>query len=179
MRIAYRVARQIADHALAAAPNEACGLLAGHAGIIRRAVPLQNVSETPSQRFQLDPAEELRALKSLDAEELEWLGVYHSHPSSAPIPSQSDLAEAADAMLLHLIVSLERAKPQLKLWRIDGDSAEPVELVFESQTEQAEDGKLTQGQRIALVLAGLASLLLLVMMSIALLPPPPELVPPA
>ncbi len=179
MRIAYPVARQIADHARAAAPNEACGLLAGGDGKISSAIPLRNIADTPSQRFRLDPQEELRALKTLDAGGLGWMGIYHSHPHSAPIPSRTDMVEAADANLLHLIVSLERKKPQLKLWRIDGDSAEPVNLVFDGQAENEEGGKLTKRQRIALIMAGILSALMLVITAIALLPPPPELRPPA
>ena len=177
MRIPYLVARQIADHAEADAPREACGLLAGRGGEIARAIPLSNIAAEPSQRYSLDPIEELRALKAIDAAGLDWIGVYHSHPRSAPIPSQADMKDARDARLLHLIVSLERRQPRLKLWRLDGFSAEPVELAFVDDKQEAEDDRLSRRQQIAIVLAGLASLLLLVIVSVSLLPPAPQLAP--
>ncbi len=176
-RIAYRVARQIVNHAEAAAPNEACGLLAGNGATIVKALPLRNAAAAPAKSFGLDPEEQLAALKAIDADGLAWIGVYHSHPRSAPIPSRADIAEAADSNLLHLIVSLERAKPQLKLWRIDSQSATPLDLILHSEMFGGETEQLSKQQKIAIVAAGIASLLLLVALSVALLPPPPELAP--
>ena len=174
MRIPYQVARQIANHAAAEAPNEACGLIAGDSRTISRAIPLRNSAANVDARFQVDAAEQLAALKALDAEGLDWLGVYHSHPRSAPIPSQADIDESNDPKLLHLIVSLERAKPQLKLWRIDGLAVRPVDLVFDTEAVDQDDSTISTPQRVAIVVAAIASLLLLVTISIALLPPAPE-----
>ena len=177
MRIAYAVARQIADHAQAAAPDEACGLLAGDRETITRAIPMRNAASEPGDGYRVDPQEQLAALKEIDACKLVWTGVYHSHPRSAPIPSPRDIAEARDAKLLHLIVSLERVKPRLKLWRIEGDSVTPVELVFDTEARADKGRQFSTRQRIAIVVAGIASLLLLVAISVSLLPPPPELTP--
>ena len=177
MRIPYALARQMADHAQAESPNEACGLLAGDDATIRRAIPLRNVAADSSDRYQIDPEEQLAALKVIDADGLDWTGVYHSHPRSAPIPSRTDIDEAQDAKLLHLIISLERVKPRLKLWRIDGDSVRPVELIFSSELRSAESRQFSSAHRIAIVVAGIASLMLLVAISVSLLPPPPELAP--
>ncbi len=174
-RIPYALARQIADHAQAEAPKEACGLLAGDGRAITRAIPLRNSAPSPGDHFRLAPEEQLAALKEIDADGLEWTGIYHSHPRSAPIPSRMDIEEARDAKLLHLIVSLERAKAKLKLWRIDGDSVTPIDLVFEGETRADADDQFSLRHRIAVVLAGIASLLLLVAISVSLLPPPPEL----
>ena len=177
MRIPYDVARQIADHAEAEAPNEACGVLAGDYRTISRAISLRNAAANRDDRFQFDPEEQLTALKAIDADGLEWMGVYHSHPRSAPIPSRTDINEALDPKLLHLIVSLERAKPKLKLWRIDGLSAAPVELVFDTDTSDDDGSQFSARQRVSIVIVGIASLLLLVAISVALLPPAPELMP--
>lgn len=177
MRIPYALARQIADHAQADTPNEACGLLAGDCREIARAIPLSNAASATGDRFRIDPEEQLAALKAIDADGLEWIGAYHSHPRSAPIPSRADIEAAQDAKLLHLIVSLERAKPRLKLWRIDGDSVTPVELVFEGEMGAERGSPLSLRHRLAILIAGIASLLLLVAISVSLLPPPPELTP--
>ena len=134
IKIAYAVARQIADHAVSESPNEACGLLAGAVGHISRAIPLKNAAKSPATHFSLAPIEELNALKTIDAARLDWIGVYHSHPRSAPIPSQEDIKAAVDQRLLHLIVSLEGVKPKLKLWRVEGPSVLPLELVLTRTT---------------------------------------------
>ena len=175
IRIAYAVARQIADHAESEAPNEACGLLAGENKIISRAIPLRNNSTTPTKHFCLEPEEQLKSMKAIDEAGLDWIGIYHSHPRSAPIPSRTDIAAALDAKLLHLIISLEHARPKLKLWRIDGGSVTPIELVFETGATDDEVGQFSMRQRIAIAVVGIASLLLLVAISVTLLPPAPEL----
>ena len=113
--IVYAVARQIAEHALSEAPNEACGILAGTRERISRAIPLENASEAPASHFRFDPNEQLAALKSLDAAGLGWVGVYHSHPKTPPIPSREDIVAAVDHSLLQLIVSaLSRSSVSLR-----------------------------------------------------------------
>ena len=173
--IAYSVARQIADHAETEAPNEACGLLAGVHGHIAAAHPLRNVAAAPDAQFQVDPEEQLRALKAIDAAELDWLGHYHSHPRAAPIPSARDMRDCADSGLLQLIVSLERAKPQLKLWTVEQRSATPVDLYYDSDREPLDDRPLSRAQQAAVVAVGVIAALMLLLISFSLLPPAPEM----
>lgn len=175
--ISYVVARQIADHARADAPNEACGILAGTREQISRAIPLQNAADSPEARFRLDPNAELEALKTIDAAGLDWIGVYHSHPTAPPIPSPADIESAVDSSLLQLIVSLEDDKPKLKLWRIECSSVTPIALTFDTDSAAEIDGRLSRQRQVAIVVAGIASLLLLLAVSVLLLPPAPEITP--
>ena len=171
MRIAYAAAREIAEDAARRAPEEACGLLAGKGALISLAMPMRNAAANRDAQFALAPDEQLRGLKRIEALGLDWLGVYHSHPGSPPIPSPFDLAGAVDGSLLQLIVSLSQPKPRLKLWRVDGASAVPLELVYQDEsddTDAASDG----GQWVMLAVALLAVLALLAI-AIALLPPAP------
>ena len=175
MSIAYGVAREIADHALADAPREVCGILGGRGDNITKCISVSNAAAAPESQFKLDPNEQLNALKALDELGLTWLGVYHSHPKSPPIPSESDIDAAADGALLHLIVSLEGRKPRLKLWRIEDHSVRPVELVFDTEAVEARDAPLSRMQQMALVAVGAAALLLLLIIAFSLLPPAPDL----
>lgn len=175
--IAYQVARQIADHGADQYPSEACGLLAGTEDHIAAAFPMRNVAEAAETRFQVDPNEQLQALKAIDEARLEWIGIYHSHPRSAPIPSTSDLREWADSGLLQLIVSLERSKPQLKLWRLDQSSVSAEDLVYETATRPEFERPLTQSQQAALLVVAIAAALILLIISFSLLPPAPEIAP--
>ncbi len=177
VKIAYPVARQIAAQAAAAAPREACGLLAGQGEHISLALPIRNSASSPMTHFQLAASEQIKALKTIDAAGLTWIGVYHSHPASPPIPSPADIAATKDYRLLHLIVSLERAKPRLKLWRIEGEGVEPLELVFDTAAVPASDAPLSPGQQATLIVIGIVSLLILLALSVWLLPPAPLITP--
>lgn len=175
--IPYSVARQIADHALDESPLEACGLLAGTGDHIAAAFPIQNRAQAAENRYKLDPNEQLQALKAIDDARLEFIGVYHSHPRSAPIPSTADVNEWADSGILQLIVSLERSKPQLKLWRLSETSLSPVDMIYDTAKEPAHEPALTRSKQAALLVVILAAVLILLIISFSLLPPPPEIAP--
>ncbi len=173
MRIAYPAARDIVEHASAQSPREACGLLAGKGTLISLALPVANAAAMPEQAFALVPDGQLRRLKQIDEAGLDWLGVYHSHTDSPPMPSHSDIAGAVDDALLQLIVSLANPKPRLKLWRIDGATALPLELDFaDAPSIHNDDGKLTRKQRLGMLAAGLLTVLALLVIAMALLLPP-------
>ena len=74
MRIAYAVARQIADLAQAQVPHEVCGLLAGKGDDISKCLPVSNIAGSREDQYELDPGEELKALKAIDAAGLRWIG---------------------------------------------------------------------------------------------------------
>lgn len=174
MSIVYRVARQIADHAASRYPEEVCGLLAGSGKRITKALPVSNIAARPETDYQLQPTEQLKALKQIDGDGLTWLGSYHSHPKSRPIPSPADIQQASDDGLLHLIVSLRQGKPKLKLWRIQAAAVTPIELTFDTQAGADQpDEALSDKQKIAIILAGALSLALMLMISLTLLPPAP------
>ena len=64
--------------------------------------------------------------------------IYHSHPRTAPIPSQTDINLAVvDGVgpvwpgTLYIIVGFETAQPQVRAYRIESSSPEEVELSVE------------------------------------------------
>ncbi len=171
------VARQIADHALAESPLEACGLLAGTGDHIAAAFPMRNVAAAARSSFQVNPNEQLQTLKAIDGAQLDWIGVYHSHPQSAPIPSPDDVNEWVDHGLLQLIVSLEQSAPQLKLWRLGETSVSPVDLIYDTAKEPEHEPALTRSQQTALLLVIFAAVLILLIISFSLLPAAPEITP--
>jgi proteasome lid subunit RPN8/RPN11 len=92
-------------HATEELPNECCGLLIGRRGVVERTVRARNLEAGPT-RYLIDPQDHFAAMKSARAEGLHVIGAYHSHPSSAPVPSPSDIAEASGgADFLYVIVS--------------------------------------------------------------------------
>jgi proteasome lid subunit RPN8/RPN11 len=105
-------------HARDEAPREACGLLAGRGGGISRVIRCKNV---PTTRYVIDPREQLRAFRSIDAAGEELVGIYHSHPVSQPYPSPTDRAEAHYPDVFYVLVSLRTGDPEVRAFRIGGD----------------------------------------------------------
>jgi len=80
-----------------------------------------NVHTTPTTRYVIDPREQLRAFRSIDAADEELLGIYHSHPASQPYPSPTDRAEAHYPDAFHVLVSLRTGAPEIRAFRIGAD----------------------------------------------------------
>jgi proteasome lid subunit RPN8/RPN11 len=77
---------ELVEHARAEEPNEACGLVAFRKGIATRYVRGRNAAASP-YRFELDVAPETWFLEDDGYE----LAVFHSHISSPPRPSRTDV----------------------------------------------------------------------------------------
>jgi proteasome lid subunit RPN8/RPN11 len=114
----------VVAHARAAVPAECCGVLIGSDGAITAAVAANNLSEHPN-RFLLDPKDHIRARRDARAAGLDVVGFYHSHPHSAAVPSETDLAEAwTYPNHLHLIVGLTGETADVRLYRFTGEKFE-------------------------------------------------------
>ena len=95
----------IIAHLQAAFPLEACGILAGHTVEATDIYLVENHLQSPT-RYEMNAVQQLQAMIHLEAAELTWLAVYHSHPNGPAYPSATDIAEAYYPDLVHLIVSL-------------------------------------------------------------------------
>ena len=125
----------ILDHALSELPNEACGLIAGKIEgddkLIEKVYLLTNIDHS-NEHFSLDPKEQLSAVKDMRSLGFVPLGNWHSHPESPSRPSDEDKRLAYDKTASYLILSLmERDKPVLNSFRIEGDEASREELIIE------------------------------------------------
>ncbi len=111
-----QIRADMARLAEAATPHEACGLLvvALDRGryVIRRLLPSDNVTAlNPTAHFEVDPALILSTQRALRSEAGAVMGVWHSHPSGAAIPSETDRARATDHRQLWLI-----SAPRAGVW---------------------------------------------------------------
>ncbi len=104
-------------HARAEAPNECCGVLAGRDGCVEWVRPVPNADRSP-YTYRMDAHELLRAYKEADAQGLEVLGYYHSHPATPAVPSRTDVARAVDPFAVYVIVSLATEPPEVRAYRI-------------------------------------------------------------
>jgi proteasome lid subunit RPN8/RPN11 len=82
------------DHVKKNVPLESCGLLAGKNDRVEKVIFVQNKAQSPV-RFVMDPYEQLNAFQWMEANNLDLLGIFHSHPTGPETASATDIAEAA------------------------------------------------------------------------------------
>ena len=105
LRVPRKLLHEIAEQAVAEAPNEACGYLHGVSDRVTGRIPMTNVDRSPDH-YMLDPREQFAALKQVRDQGEELLGVYHSHPASAAWMSEEDIHLAHDPGMRYLIFSI-------------------------------------------------------------------------
>jgi len=124
VRIAATHLDALVAHARNEAPNECCGYLRAAEGRVEEVFPSRNLRNS-RYGYELDP-QSLLAANELDDAGYE-VGVYHSHPRSAPEPSQTDINLAHYPHWTYLIVSLA-GDAQVRAWRIFDGRVEEEEL---------------------------------------------------
>jgi proteasome lid subunit RPN8/RPN11 len=117
------VREAIVEHAHAESPNEACGLVVLRDGVAERYVRGRNAAASP-YRFELDVPPETWFLEDDGYE----LAVFHSHLSSPPRPSRTDVENvglwAGRPYLVYTVRTDELAG-----WTISNGATEPLEIV--------------------------------------------------
>lgn len=124
-----RLADAIVAHARLAAPHECCGLLLGHDRAIVDAMRAGNVAATPRRTYTIDPEGHFRAIRAARERGLDVIGAYHSHPSSAAVPSPADRRQAFPGFLF-LIVGLGSDPPGVTAWQFEAGNFAHVSLVI-------------------------------------------------
>ncbi|GGJ35016.1 Mov34/MPN/PAD-1 family protein [Deinococcus roseus] len=94
LRIPEVLWKELWSHAFRDAPRECVGLLAGVGNLVQAVYPLINVAPDPTRNYFADPQRLLRAMKVMQSEGLELLGIYHSHPQGPSVPSMTDVRNA-------------------------------------------------------------------------------------
>jgi len=126
MLISPNATADMLAHARAEAPRECCGLLVGTGETVVRSVRARNL-DTNATRYLIDPEDHFAAIRAAREERLEVIGAYHSHPSSAPVPSPTDIAEAnSGPEFVYVIVSV--VDEDVRAYRIDAGVFKPVAL---------------------------------------------------
>jgi proteasome lid subunit RPN8/RPN11 len=120
--IPAEIRAELEEHARAERPNEACGLVALRDGRAERYIPARNAAASP-YRFELDTDLENWFLEDDGYE----LAVFHSHISSPPRPSRTDVENIGLwEGRPYLILSLGTG--ELAAWQIAGGRVSPLSL---------------------------------------------------
>lgn len=120
---------QLLYHAQANPQREICGLIGACNGIPACCYPVSNIAPDPQWQFFMDPKEQIAAMRCMRERGEELFGIYHSHPATPPLPSKSDLAQAAYPEALYLIISLNtKGVLEMRGFRLQGEKYEEIEL---------------------------------------------------
>lgn len=102
--------------------EECCGFLLGHdhgMRVVTTVIPASNMAADRRTKFQIDPLEYLRAERYAANHQLELVGIYHSHPNTAAIPSETDLREAQPCFS-YVILSVSNGRfADIRSWRLN------------------------------------------------------------
>jgi proteasome lid subunit RPN8/RPN11 len=123
LQMPRRLYEEMVAQARAELPNECCGLLAGHlvderpegkrVGRVVRCYPLINDAASPKEYYAVPSA----AFRDIRETGLELLAIYHSHPTSDPVPSRTDLERNYyGPEVVNFIISLKEAEPRVRGW---------------------------------------------------------------
>src|SRR5262249_37369162 len=117
-------------HARAELPNECVGLLAGvienGIGLVRQRYELINLAASPRE-FLSQPENMFAAHRDMHRRGFDILPIYHSHPSSDPVPSRTDLERNYSRNVVNFIISLKHDPPVVRAWWLKADSYREVD----------------------------------------------------
>ncbi len=119
---------EIISHCREVYPSEACGILAGKDGIVKKVYKMTNIYNS-SVSYMMEPKEQFKVMKEMREHELEMIAIYHSHPESYPYPSPKDINLAFYEDSIYLIVSLAKQEPEIKAFEIKDGIVKEVEII--------------------------------------------------
>jgi proteasome lid subunit RPN8/RPN11 len=109
-----RLYAEMVVHVLSDPTQEMCGLLSGRDGMVDRVWPVPNALRSPVA-YRMDGPEFAEAMIGCA---FEPLGIFHSHPAGPPVPSPTDIAEAAYPDSLYVVISLQTLPPSVRAFTI-------------------------------------------------------------
>jgi len=96
------------------APEEACGLLVGSKGRVRRHLPIENIHHSQS-RYRMEPRQQLKAILWMEDHYLDLLAIYHSHPQGPDELSETDIMEITFPETIYVVFF-----PDCNHWKAKG-----------------------------------------------------------
>ena len=145
LTMSAELADSIVEYLRGCLPDEGVGVVAtsgiGSSLTAVRFYPGRNKDQSP-RRYTMDTADVMAALLNMKREQTRLGVIVHSHPSTPPVPSRTDLVEASYPGVLSLIVGFSPVV-ELKAWRLVHDSHgvavrfEEVPLIYSGTAERS------------------------------------------
>lgn len=129
-----KLVNQILTHAQQHEHTESCGLISRSDGNPAHYYAVKNIAADPSTRFEMEPKQQIAAMKHMREHGEDLLAIVHSHPESPPVPSATDMQEAGYPEAFYIIVSLNtRGVLEMRGYKIGHAEMQPVELRYEHE----------------------------------------------
>ena len=110
--------KEMINHVVAHAPEEACGLVGGRGGRAAQLYPVENVLHSPVA-YEMEPRQQVRAMLDMEAAGEALLAIYHSHPHGPAWPSSTDRRQAYYPDTAYIIISLaDPERPSLRAFML-------------------------------------------------------------
>ncbi len=123
---------EVVAHARADVPLECCGLLAGHirdgTGFVTARFAIENELRSPTD-YLTNARGMFFTFRHMRERGLELLAIYHSHPTSAPVPSRRDIEHNTyGESVVHLIVGFANTIPEARGWWLTETESREAQL---------------------------------------------------
>ncbi len=118
---------ELIAHARKDNPNECCGIIAGKDGKVIKIYPTANEEKSPV-RYKIPPQELFNAIKDIESQGWDLIGMYHSHTHSEAYPSPTDVRLAFWPESLYFIVSLTPPAPRIRAFNIVESKISEIEI---------------------------------------------------
>jgi proteasome lid subunit RPN8/RPN11 len=127
MRISVDLWREITTQLDDCLPEEGCGLVGGLGEAAQLIFPVTNQLHSPV-RFRMDATEQLAGFLQFEAEGIDLIAIYHSHPNGPEIPSRTDLDEFAYPECAVIIVAPGEQGWQARAFQLRADQFVEIDL---------------------------------------------------
>lgn len=121
LRLPRRLWQLLLEEARRSLPNECCGLLGGHGLQVSQVFPATNEVSSPTA-YEIPLRELFEIFRRMRGENLELVGLYHSHPAGDNVPSARDRERAYYPDAAYVIVSPDvQATQPVRAFSLRGD----------------------------------------------------------
>ena len=129
LQLPRQLVNQILKQAQTSPEEEVCGLIGGRDNRAESLYPVGNSAELKNVRYQMEPSEQIGAMREMREKSEQLIAIYHSHPHSPALPSATDLKEAEYPECAYLIISLNtQVVLEMSAFAINNGDSHPIEL---------------------------------------------------
>ena len=129
INISMALANQLLGHAQSSPEQEICGLVAASNGTASHSYPIKNIATDPAHIFEMDPEQQIDAMRTMREQGDELFAIYHSHPHASAEPSAIDIEQSSYPDAYYLIISLDtEGVLEMRAWQLQNGSVTAIDI---------------------------------------------------
>ena len=132
--------KEMHEHLVASYPHEGCGFFYGKINDSKEVTEIRDVvnqnKTNPERIFEIAPIDYVKAERYAIENDLDLIGVYHSHPDHPAVPSATDL-KFAQPNFSYVIVSIVKGEvAATSSWTLNESNKFIQEPVFDNEEKE-------------------------------------------